>query len=271
MAEATTSLPAAMARSRRATRLAAALRNHAGVGLSLAGVVLVWWAFAASNIVSQDLFPPPLAVWRAAIELYEQGVLLTDIGDSMKRAMVGFFVGSILGILVGLLTARTRLMRFALTPFLSLWRPIPVIALVPVAIVWFGIDDMSKYAVISFAVFLTVWLNTHHGMEHVPLTYIRASRSLGAPMAREFFQVMIPASAPHIFAGLRMGAALAFVSLVAAELTGASTGIGYRLQEARQYLRMDRMFVGLIELGILGAILDYVFVLLGRRLVHWEQ
>jgi NitT/TauT family transport system permease protein len=158
-----------------------------------------------------------------------------------------------------------------LNPFLTLARPIPVIALVPVAIVWFGIGDESKYAVISFAVGLTVWLNTHHGMEHVPQTYIRASRSLGAPLSREFFQVVIPASAPHILAGLRMGAALAFLSLVAAELTGASTGIGYRLQEARQYLRMDRMFVGLVELGLLGAALDFIFVFLGRRLVHWEQ
>lgn len=259
------------ARSKRTERLMAALRDHASLALSLTGIVAVWWAFAASHIVPQDLFPSPLDVWYAAVELHRQGVLLTDIRDSMKRALVGFCVGSILGVLVGLLTARTRLMRFALTPFLSLWRPIPVIALVPVAIVWFGIDDMSKYAVISFAVFLTVWLNTHHGMEHVPLTYIRASRSLGAPMGREFFQVVIPASAPHIFAGLRMGAALAFVSLVAAELTGASTGIGYRLQEARQYLRMDRMFVGLIELGVLGALLDHVFVLLGRKLVHWEH
>jgi NitT/TauT family transport system permease protein len=150
-------------------------------------------------------------------------------------------------------------------------RPIPVIALVPVAIVWFGIGDESKYAVISFAVGLTVWLNTHHGMEHVPQTYIRASRSLGASTMREFFQVVIPASAPYILAGLRMGAALAFLSLVAAELTGASSGIGYRLQEARQYLRMDRMFVGLIQLGIFGAILDFIFVVLGRRIVHWEQ
>ncbi|MFN5451371.1 ABC transporter permease, partial [Bradyrhizobium sp.] len=120
-------------------------------------------------------------------------------------------------------------------------------------------------------VFLAVWLNTHHGMEHVPDTYIRAARSLGASRSLEFLQVVVPASAPHIFAGLRFGAALAFLSLVAAELTGASSGIGYRLDEARQYILVDRMFVGLIELGVLGATLDTLFVWLGRRLIHWEQ
>ena len=162
-------------------------------------------------------------------------------------------------------------MRFILNPFLTLTRPIPAIAIVPVAIVWFGIGDASKYFVISYVVFLTVWLNTHHGMEHVPETYIRASRSLGAPMLREFFQVVIPAAAPHIVAGLRLGATLAFLSLVAAELTGAASGIGYRLQDARQYIRMDMMFVGLVELGILGAFLDFLFVSLSDRVIHWEQ
>lgn len=249
----------------------AQLMDHGKVALSLAVAALVWWAVAASGLVSPDLFPTPAAVWHAAVELHRDGLLLTDLKASLGRAAVGFAIGSTLGVATGLLTSRTRFFRFALNPILSLCRPIPAIAIVPVAIVWFGIGDSSKYFVISYAVFLTVWLATHHGMEHVPATYIRASRSLGAPLPREFFQVVIPAAAPHIVAGLRMGAALAFLSLVAAELTGASSGIGYRLQEARQYLRMDRMFVGLVELGLLGALLDLAFLTLSRHLVHWEQ
>lgn len=245
--------------------------DQAKIALSLVIAGLVWWAVASSGYVSPDLFPTPIAVWHAAVELYDDGLLFSDLKASLGRAAVGFVIGSTLGVTTGLLTSRTRFFRFALNPILSLCRPIPAIAIVPVAIVWFGIGDGSKYFVISYAVFLTVWLATHHGMEHVPETYIRASRSLGAPMMREFFQVVIPAAAPHIVSGLRMGAALAFLSLVAAELTGASSGIGYRLQEARQYLRMDRMFVGLVELGILGAALDFAFLSLSRHLVHWEQ
>jgi NitT/TauT family transport system permease protein len=191
--------------------------------------------------------------------------------DSLGRAAIGFLIGATLGVAVGLVTGRTQFFRSLLNPFLTLLRPIPAIALVPVAIVWFGIGEGSKYFVVSYTVFLTVWFNTHQGMEYVPDIYIRASRSLGASRFREFFEVVLPAAAPHIFSGIRLGVALAFLSLVAAELTGASSGIGYRLQEARQYIRTDQMFALLIELGVLGAIIDYVFGKLGQRVVHWQQ
>jgi NitT/TauT family transport system permease protein len=203
--------------------------------------------------------------------MLDKGVLFKDFLVSIRRAATGFVIGATLGITVGLMTSRIRFFSIALSPIFNLFRPVPAIALVPVAIVWFGIGENSKYFVISYTVFLAVWLSTHHGMEHIPSIYIRAARSLGATRALEFLQVVIPAAAPHIFAGLRFGAALAFLSLVAAELTGASAGIGFRLEEARQYILVDRMFVGLIELGVLGALLDAFFVFAGRKLVHWEQ
>ena len=239
--------------------------------LSLSDIVLLWWLVASSGAVSQDLFPTPGMVIAAAMELYRDGVLISDLKISLTRAAVGFTIGSTLGVLVGLLTARVALVSAALEPFLTLLRPIPAIALVPIAIVWFGIGEGSKYFVISYTVFLAVWLNTHHGALHVAGTYIRAARSLGATRLREFFEVIVPAAAPHIVVGLRLGAALAFLSLVAAELSGASAGIGFRLQDARQFIRTDRMFVGLIELGVLGALLDMVFVYVSNRLVHWEN
>lgn len=241
------------------------------VALSLLGVVVIWQLVCALKLVNPVLFPSPVAVWLAAVDLVRSGVFFDDLAVSVNRAAVGFVIGASLGIVVGLLTARTRAFHVMLNPLFTILRPIPAIALVPVAIVWFGIGDGSKYFVIAYTVFLAVWLNTHHGMEHVSTLYIRAARSLGASRLREFAAVVIPASAPHIVAGLRFGAALAFLSLVAAELTGASAGIGYRLQEARQYILMDRMFVGLIELGILGAVVDTVFVVVSRRLIHWEQ
>ena len=216
----------------------------AKVTVSLFGVVMVWELLCSLNLVNPALFPSPFAVWLAAIDLVNSGVFFNDLAVSTGRAAIGFAIGASLGIIVGLLTARTRLFHLMLNPVFTILRPIPAIALVPVAIVWFGIGESSKYFVIAYTVFLSVWLNTHHGMEHVSTLYIRAARSLGASKLREFVMVVVPASAPHIFAGLRLGAALAFLSLVAAELTGASAGIGYRLQEARQFILMDRMFVG---------------------------
>lgn len=239
--------------------------------LSLSGIVAVWWAIASSGAISQDLFPTPPMVFWAMVELHEDGVLISDLQISISRAAIGFSIGATLGVLVGLLTARVNLIALALEPLLTLLRPIPAIALVPLAIVWFGIGEGSKYFVISYTVFLAVWLNTHSGARNVAGTYIKASRTLGANRFREFFEVIVPAAAPHIVVGLRLGAALAFLSLIAAELSGASSGIGFRLQDARQFIRTDRMFVGLIELGLLGAILDMVFLAISNRLVHWED
>ncbi len=247
------------------------LKKYGQLAVSLSGVIAIWWIVSGFGLVNQNLFPTPPQVLAAAVELYKDGVLISDLQISLKRAAIGFTIGSTLGVLIGLLTARVFAFSVALEPFLTLLRPIPAIALVPIAIVWFGIGEGSKYFVISYTVFLAVWLNTHAGASSVAGTYIRAARSLGANRFREFFEVVVPAAAPHIVVGLRLGAALAFLSLVAAELSGASSGIGFRLQDARQFIQTDRMFVGLIELGILGALLDSVFVLISRRLVHWES
>lgn len=239
--------------------------------LSLAGIVALWALVTETGFANTDLFPSPRMVAAAAVDLWREGLMQEDLVISLSRAAIGFAIGATAGVLVGLCTGRIAAVGHVTKPFLNLLRPIPAIALVPVAIVWFGIGEASKYFVIAYTVFLAVWLNTDHGASHVAETYIRASRSLGAGTWREFFEVVVPAAAPHIVAGLRMGAALAFLALVAAELTGASAGIGYRIQEARNFIRTDRMFVGLILLGILGATLDQIFLRLSRRFVHWEQ
>ena len=257
-----------------ASGLAAGLTGAAHLAkplLSFGFILAIWAGVTAAGLVPEQIFPSPLSVWQATMEMAANGTLATDLAVSLRRAATGFAIGATLGIALGLLTGRVALIRTLLNPFLTLLRPIPAIALVPVAIVWFGIGEGSKYFVISYTVFLTVWFNTHHGMEYIPDIYLRASRSLGASRMREFVQVVIPAAAPHIFAGIRLGVALAFLSLVAAELSGASSGLGYRLQEARQYIRTDRMFALLIILGALGAVVDLVVHWLGKKLVHWQQ
>lgn len=241
------------------------------VVVSLGLLLVVWGAASSAGWLNPDFVPSPAAILRAGAELHQDGVLLSDLAVSFRRAAFGFVLGASLGVALGLLTARLRPVGYALHPILNVLRPIPAIALAPLAIVWFGIGEPSKYFLITYTVFLAVWLNTDHGASHIAPTYIRAARSLGAGTGREFFEVVVPAAAPHIVSGLRLGAALAFLSLVAAELTGASAGIGYRIQEARQFFRTDRMFVGLVELGVLGGLLDFCFLQISRRVVHWEQ
>ena len=271
-----TEIPETKARNGRLALSRVAQIGSAGAAMGLPlisfGFVLGLWSLVGlSGAIPEAIFPTPWSVWLATVEMWDNGSLQSDLRVSLGRAGIGFVIGATLGVFLGLLTGRVALVRTLLNPFLNLLRPIPAIALVPVAIVWFGIGEGSKYFVVSYTVFLTVWFNTHHGMQYVPETYLRAARSLGATRLREFLTVVLPAAAPHIFAGIRLGVALAFLSLVAAELSGASSGLGFRLQEARQYVRTDRMSSLLIILGILGATADLVVHWIGRKLVHWEQ
>ncbi|MDR3280122.1 MAG: ABC transporter permease [Synergistaceae bacterium] len=241
------------------------------VFISIGAVLIIWSVISLVKVFPEALFPSPWSVAKAFAELYRAGILSKDFAVSLSRAVVGFVVGAGLGIVIGVITGRVYFFRTLMHPFLSIMRPIPAIALAPVAIVWFGIGEESKYFIISYTVFLSVWFNTHIGIEFVPSIYLKVSKILGVSKTREFFTVILPAAAPHISTGLRLGASLSLLSLVAAELTGASSGIGYRLQEARQYIRTDWMFAQLIELGVLGALVDTIFSRIAKRVVHWEQ
>ena len=165
---------------------------------SILFVLFVWQIAHSAGLTNKNLFPGPWEVATACVKLFNDGVMMKDLQTSVSRAAVGFGLGASLGIIAGILTSRVSLIRLAIYPFFNILRPIPAIALVPIAIVWFGIGEESKYFVIAYTVFLAVWLATHHGMEHVPETYIRASRSLGAPTWREFVGSSTSGSTSHL-------------------------------------------------------------------------
>lgn len=240
-------------------------------GPSIALLLLVWELIVRSGTVSRRLFPSPVDTFEAGLSLLEAGVLFTDFRFSLTRSVVGFVLGGIVGVLVGLLTGRLKPVEFILAPMIMLFRPIPAIALVPVATVWFGIGERAKYFVIAYSVFLAVWLNVHAGASSVSETHLRVARSLGASRTRTFREVVVPAAAPDIVNGLRYGSAVAFIVLIAAELAGARAGMGYRIQISAEFLQTDRIFFGLVQLGVLGAILDALFVFTSRRLIHWGE
>ena len=240
-------------------------------GPSIALLLVIWELIVRSGAVSRRLFPSPRDTFEAGLDLLEAGVLFTDFRYSLTRSVVGFVLGGVAGVLAGLLTGRLKPVEFILSPMIMLFRPIPAIALVPVATVWFGIGESAKYFVIAYSVFLAVWLNVHAGASSVSETHLRVARSLGASRTRTFREVVVPAAAPDIVNGLRYGSAVAFIVLIAAELAGARAGMGYRIQISAEFLQTDRIFFGLVQLGVLGAILDAMFVLTSKRLIHWGE
>ena len=240
----------------------------------LASAVLVlalWWAAARAGVLGEGLLPTPWQTLRAAHATWADGTMASDLRASLARAGQGFAAGASAGVALGFVTGHHPRVAALVGPVMSFLRPIPAIALVPLVTAWFGIGERAKHLVIAYAVFLAVWLYVHDGVARVPADYLRAARTLGVPAWRRLTEVLLPAAAPSVVAALRYGASLAFLALVAAELGGAQSGIAYRLQVDGQFLRTDHMFVGLIELGLLGLLADVLISTAGRRLVHWSS
>lgn len=241
--------------------------------LNVAGVILflIIWEVAPRVVpgVNLQMFPPPSGVVGTLWDLVASGELAGHAWSSLKRAVSGFVLGSTAGILVGLLTGRLMIMRDLSDPVLHSLRSIPSIAFVPLAIVWFGLGETPKIALITWGTFFPVWVNTFIGVRDVPNIYVRSAASLGASPTGVMLQVVLPAALPFVIAGLRQATAVAFVILVAAELVGASSGLGYLISFSHLVFRVDMMFVGLMALGALGFLADTLFAAALDRIFPW--
>jgi ABC-type nitrate/sulfonate/bicarbonate transport system permease component len=238
--------------------------------LSLTLFCVLWEGASRAGLINNRLIPAPTEVAQAAWALFDDGVLLRDVYWSSRRALSGLALGSLLAILVGLFTGRVAAVRLLLEPIIQVLRPIPGLAWIPFAILWFGVGETPKLFIISLGVFLPVWLSTHVGVMATRSQYIEAAKSLGVGGYELFYRVVLPAALPAIVTGLRQGLAIAFILVVAAELTGASAGLGNLISQSHLIFRTDRMLVGVVFLGVLGALADFGFSRLARWLVHWD-
>lgn len=249
-----------------------ALRRSPNRLLNVAGILVflvAWQLVTTYGGVNEFMFPPPTAVALSMVHMFSNGTLTTDIEISGIRVALGFVFGGTAGIIAGAILARGWLLRGLLEPLIQIFRSIPAIALVPLVIVWLGLGETSKISLISWAVFFPVWINTFLGVTHINQQYIRAALSLGSSKRGLLTSVILPAALPSIIVGLRSAIAVAFIVLVAAEMEGASRGLGYLIQEAHLVMRVDQMFVGLFWLGVMGFGSDRLFALLVDRVMPW--
>ncbi|HTV29315.1 MAG TPA: ABC transporter permease, partial [Xanthobacteraceae bacterium] len=189
---------------------------------------------------------------------------------SVSRVVVGFLIGATAGVVIGIATARYAALSSLLAPIFQILRPIPPIALVPIFILWLGLNEIEKYFLILWAVFFTVWISTHLGVQRVDPLLIRAAQALGTPERSMLRELLLPGALPYIFVGLRTSLSIAFYTLVAAELAGAFAGVAYRIDIAHENLRIGLMMAGLVVLGIISACLDATFDAWARRAMRWH-
>jgi ABC-type nitrate/sulfonate/bicarbonate transport system permease component len=247
----------------------------AGLVLPILLLIGLWELVSWLNTSQQWFFPPlipsPVDVARAANEEWKLGFLQTDIPVSVLRVVFGFLIAAGAGVVLGVLTGSVKLVQWVLHPILEFLRPVPPLALFPIFLLWFGIGEMSKIIFTAVVAFFPIYLNTYDAVQHVEPNLIRAAGALGSSRWQRFWRVIIPAAAPGMFVGLRLGYAISWFALVATELIAANSGLGYRILEGRLFFRVDRMVFGAIVIGILGYVTSLALVYADHRLFAWRR
>jgi len=237
--------------------------------VTILGAFALWQAVSSFTPSTSRLVPSPAQVGSAIVSMAADGRLAKDSFASVTRALAGFVLGSIAAIVCGVLTGRSEREQKSLGQLINILRPVPAISIVPLAIVWFGLGEMSKVFTVFWGVFFPVWVNTHVGVGSVNIEHIWAAQSLGAKKGTVLLEVVLPGAATSILAGMRAGISIAFICLVAAEMAGASSGLGFRITVSHLTFRVDEMVAAIVTLGVLGAVADRLFVFTAHRLFPW--
>ena len=264
--------------------------QDAGVGLAVPLLALGLWQWVAMNgWVNPQVLPAPLDVWRKWVDYllplvpYAEyadggwlrwalsGELPLDVLASLYRVAVGFLLGAGLALPLGLAMGASRVVYAWMNPLVQVLRPIPPIAYIPLAILWFGLGNPPAVFLIALGAFFPVLMNTIAGVRQVDGIYLRAARNLGAGQAAMFLRVILPAAVPYILAGVRIGIGTAFIVVIVSEMIAVNDGLGFRILEAREYFWSDKIIAGMISIGLLGLAIDIGVNRLNNHLLRWHR
>ena len=233
-------------------------------------LVAVWQAASARGWLSTRVLPAPLDVLQAAWTLAESGELWTHVKVSAARALSGLAIGGGLGLLLGLLTGSLRWAETLLDSTIQMVRNIPALALIPLVILWFGIDESAKLFLIAVSVFFPIYLNTYHGIRNVDPGLVEMGRTYGLTRWQLYRDIILPGALSSILVGLRFSLGLMWVILIVAETISAQSGIGYLTMNAREFLQTDIVLVGILLYALLGKLADVFARALERWWLRWH-
>lgn len=242
-------------------------------GLAFIGVLLVFWQYISTVVLDETtrtLLPAPTAIVPAAWELISSGELLRHASDSLKREAVAFLWASI-AIPIGIAMSWWRAVDEQLDPLMEILRPIPPLAWIPLSILWFGIGETQNQFIIFLAIFFPILLNAISGVKSIEPNLIRAARCLGANEWNILSRVVLKAALPQIVTGIRIGLGVGWMALVAAELVGATSGLGFLINDARTILRTDYVIVGMGTIGLIGLFIDWSIRNVMKVLLPWSR
>jgi len=234
-------------------------------------LVTLWYAVAYSGWINPALVPTPHAVALQFHELLFNGRLLRDIGMSTQRVAIGVLLGIAAAVPVGFMLGWYKDVRRFIDPLINFFRALPPIALIPLVIVYFGIGEIAKVAILFYATFFAGVIVMYEGVAQISPIFVKVSRTLGATDAEIFRKVIFPLTIPHILTTLRVALGVAWATLVASELIAAQQGLGAMIQNASSFFQLDIIYVGIICIGFIALTMDVVLRRLSKRLVAWQD
>ena len=281
---------------RRKTPRKRRLRWNDAAGLVVPVLAIGLWQWvAASGLVDRQVLPAPLDVWRKWVDYllplapfaqYTDGGWLSwlswlkwalsgelpmDVIASLYRVVVGFAIGAGLALPLGLAMGASGRVHAWMNPLVQVLRPIPPIAYIPLAMLWFGLGNPPAVFLIAIGAFFPVLMNTIAGVRQVDGIYLRAAHNLGAGRLTMFLRVILPAAVPYILSGVRIGIGTAFIVVIVAEMIAVNSGLGFRISEAREYFWSDKVIAGMISIGVLGLLIDIGVNRLNNHLLRWNR
>lgn len=234
-------------------------------------VLIIWEVLARSGLISAVALPAPSRIWVAAIRSAGSGELAINTGASLLRIALANLAAIVIAVPLGFAMGLSRSFEEVMDGLVNLLRPIPPLAWIPLSILWFGLGEGSVVFITGISAFFALLLNTIAGVRGVERSLLRAAQSLGAGKWTLILGVVLPASLPSMFTGLRIALGVSWMSIVAAELIASSDGLGYMINYYRELLRPDLIVVGMLVIGVIGFAMDRGLIYLERRLLPWRR
>lgn len=230
---------------------------------------LMWEYAGRTGLVNKYLLPAPSSIMQS--ELFADWKFVDHILSSLQRVLVGYSIATVSAISLAFMVGLNRHARFYGMPFLSLIRPVPPIAWIPIAILWFGIGNGPSYFVTMIASFFPIFFNTLSGIDDLDGQYLNVASCFGANKKQTFCEVVFPYTLPFILTGMRIGLGVAWMSVIAAEIVSASSGLGYMMEISQQMLRVDNVILGMVIIGFCGIVLDQGIQKMSTFFVRWKH
>lgn len=231
----------------------------------------LWQILSMNGMIPATILPSPIEVIQSGAELTASGELINHITISLGRALTGFLIGGFLGILFGLFNGLFKPLDLLLDTSIQMLRNIPHLALLPLVILWFGIDEVSKVFLVSLGVLFPIYINTYHGIKGVDKGLIEMGRAYGLKGYSLFFQVILPGALSSILVGIRYALGVMWTTLIVAETIAANSGIGYMAMNAREFMQMDVIVLSILIYSLLGKLSDWIAKLFEKKWLMWKQ